>query len=141
MNTIVLWYMIFVSYIEFFTERNESGVVLIQLLITLHVGWRNFYYQLYINIWSLFSVLCNWMDCLPLHLLSIIFKLISCILSESGCVHLISKQISASRIDLWEMKEIFGTINLKFKRCVWLRGTPFPPPPPRSILRFNSLTM
>ena len=41
-------------------KKKYSGVALTQLALTLHYSKRIFYYQHYIHIQSLFSMLCCW---------------------------------------------------------------------------------
>ena len=41
-------------------KKKKSGVTLTQLSLTLHDSRRIFYYQHYIHISSLFSMLCSW---------------------------------------------------------------------------------
>ena len=61
---------------------------LTRVSLTLYYNRRNFYYQPYTHILTLFSKLCNRMN-LVLYLLSVIFEPTSYILPEFGFIHVI----------------------------------------------------
>ena len=65
-------------------------MALIQISLTLKYTRRKFYYQQYIHIWTLFSMLLKWISYLLLYLLTTNFELNFNILPKSCCIHLIN---------------------------------------------------
>ena len=108
-------------------------MALTQLPLTLHCGRRKYYDQNYILIWSLFSMICSWMNhlllCKRLAAILYIYSLISIFCFKYWWISLISTKNSSHSVflvKLWKIKQISETINLniKIKTYLCVKGAP-----------------